>query len=53
VINVKNKTIGELENFPTNCGYGDVVRLNGELYIVTNEYDSDNPRHEKTKVMFF
>jgi len=52
VYNDKGKKLGELENFPPNCGYGDVVRINGELYTMTAEYPSDNPRHEKTEVVF-
>lgn len=53
VYNEKGRKIGELKNLPVNCGRGDVVSINGELYIVTAEYDSDNPRHEKTEVIFY
>jgi hypothetical protein len=53
VYNEKGKKLGELNNLPSKCGNGDTVRINGELYIVTAEYDSDNPRHEKTEVIFY
>lgn len=53
VYNSKGRKLGELKNLPVNCGIGDVVRLNGELFIITKAYDSDNPRHEKTEVVFY
>ncbi|WP_336124975.1 hypothetical protein [Niallia taxi] len=49
----KGKKLGELKKLPVDCGYGDVVAINGELFIVTAEYDSDNPRHEKSEVVFY
>ncbi|MGM9986357.1 MAG: hypothetical protein ACI35O_03920 [Bacillaceae bacterium] len=53
VYNDKGKKLGELNNFPVNCGVDDVVALEGELYIVTSEYSSDSPRHEKSEVYFY
>lgn len=50
--NKKDRKIGELIDFPARCEIGDVVEFDGELYIKTAEYDSNNPRHEKTEVMF-
>ncbi|MEM5009301.1 hypothetical protein WKH57_01140 [Niallia taxi] len=52
VYNERGKKIGELKDFPVNCGYGDIVKVNGELYTKTAEYSSDNSRHEKTEVVF-
>lgn len=47
------RKLGELKDVPTPCGYGDVVTINGEYYIITNQYDSKNPRHEKSEVVFY
>lgn len=53
VYNDKGRKLGELKNVPVDCGIGDVVRINGELYEVVSVYDSDNPRHERNEVMFY
>jgi len=52
VYNEKGKKLGELKDFPTNCNYGDVIKIDGKLYNKTAEYESENPRHEKTEVMY-
>ncbi|WP_352426970.1 hypothetical protein [Bacillus sp. FSL K6-2865] len=53
VYNDKGKKLGELQNLPSKIVGGDVVKIDGRLYIITAIYDSDNPRHEKTEVMFY
>ena len=53
VYNDKGKKLGEIEKIPVECSIGDVVKLEEELYIITAEYESDNPRHEKTEVVYF
>ncbi|MCM3387268.1 hypothetical protein M3649_03865 [Ureibacillus chungkukjangi] len=47
------KKLGELEYLPSKCGRGDVVSINNQLFKITKEYDSKNPRHEKSEVMFY
>lgn len=48
-----NRQIGEIKDLPVKCGRGDVVNIDGELYIITREYDSDNHKHEKSEVVFY
>lgn len=52
VYNNKSKKIGELKDVPT-CSYGNTVVINGDLYIILRVYDSPNPRHEKSEVMYY
>ncbi|MBM7598200.1 hypothetical protein JOC34_000557 [Virgibacillus halotolerans] len=52
VYNDKGKKIGEIKDFPIDCRYGDIIKIGDGLYTLTSSYDSDNPRHEKSEVMF-
>ena len=49
----KGKKLGQLKNLPVKCGRGDIVSLNGCLYEIVKEYDSDNPRHNKSEVVYY
>ena len=47
------RKLGEISDLPISCGRGDVVKLNNDLYEIVSQYDSDNPRHEKSEVVFY
>lgn len=53
VYNSKGRKLGELKNVPTDCNVGSVVQINGEFYIISNIYDSTNPREERSEVMYY
>lgn len=52
VFNENGEKLGEIKDFPIDCRYGDIVRIGDALYTLKASYDSYNPRHEKTEVMF-
>ncbi|PLS19481.1 hypothetical protein CVD28_03430 [Bacillus sp. M6-12] len=51
--NNNGKKLGELKDVPSKCNVGNTVVINGELYIISHIYDSPNPRHERSEVMFY
>lgn len=53
VYNDKGKKLGELKEMPIDCRHGDVVSISGNFYSIEAQYDSDNPRHERTEVVFY
>ncbi|WP_368900771.1 hypothetical protein [Oceanobacillus oncorhynchi] len=54
VHNQEHDYLGEIKNFPLGkCGVGNIVKLNGVMYMITAEYDSDLPYEEIDEVVYF
>ena len=53
VYDTKGKKLGELERLSSYVEIGSTLRLDDDLYMVMNVYDSDNPRHEKSEVIYY
>ncbi|GAA0347673.1 hypothetical protein GCM10008931_43710 [Oceanobacillus oncorhynchi subsp. oncorhynchi] len=54
VYNQEHDYLGVIKNFPlAKCGYGDTVKLNGVVYTIIEEYDSDLPYEEIDEVVYF
>jgi len=53
VYDAKGKKLGELRDLSTRCEIGSVVLINKETYIITDIYDSLNPREKRSEVVYY